>query len=227
MPKNEHQQRRDHNGQARGSNDEIATTISPAFDREPTLGPGHSEELYLTWHPFERASSEVDEPVLGAPDDVADRAADQHLPSTGLCADAGSDVYSDASQLGARFLNLAHVNAGTDLEALGPHLLGERAGAGNRISRMIEHGEEAIAGVIDFATPCPAKRSPDHGAICGQQVPPLAVADSGCQLGRRHDVGEEHGCQSPARAAGPGMHGRYSLLVGRATGRSRYSGGAE
>src|ERR1700676_3011976 len=77
-------------------------------------------------------------------------------------------------------------------------------------------GSEAcqpIAGVVDLTTPGPSQCPPDKAAVRGEQLTPLPVADSGRQLRRRHDVGEEHGDHSPARAAGPGVHGGYSLLT--------------
>src|ERR1019366_132853 len=111
--------------------DEVSATSARADVRMPTLVPRDAEEPYLARYSLEWASSEVDESIVRSADHIADRAAHEHLPCARLGADACTDVYRDATQLGACGLHLAQVEARPDLEALGPDLGGEDASAGD------------------------------------------------------------------------------------------------
>jgi hypothetical protein len=193
--------------------DEQSPTTARTLGREPSFGPGDPEELHLSGHAFERVCSEVDEAEFGTPDDIANRAADQHLAGTCLGTHTSADMHGYAAELGAGGLDLAHVNAGPDLETSASHLLCQETSARDRISRVLEDGEETIAGIVDFATPHLSECVSHEGSIRSEQLPPLAVTDTGCQLGRGHNVREQHRGEAPARASGPGSHGRYSPLL--------------
>jgi hypothetical protein len=178
----EHDDRHDGNNQdATRTCGKKPTSTTCTFGRERSFGPRDSEELHLSGDALERASSEVDEAEFGAPHDIANRAADQHLTGARLCTDASADMHRDASELRACRLDLAHVDAGPDLETFGSHLLSEQARARDRISGVLEHGEETITRVVDFATARSLERVSHHGSICGEQRhwrSPMVAANS-------------------------------------------------
>ena len=65
----------------------------------------------------------------------------------------------------------------------------------NRLGRLIECREEPVASGIDLSTTEPAQLLAHRGVVCRQEIPPSPVAEAGGQLGRPHDVREQHRCQ--------------------------------
>ncbi len=91
-----------------------------------------------------------------------------------------------------RELDLAEVDTSTDVEAELLHVAAGRERAAHRVGRPVEDREEAIAGGVDLTSAVRLEQGADHAALCGEEPAPPHVAHLPSELGRAHDVGEQH-----------------------------------
>ena len=74
-----------------------------------------------------------------------------------------------------------------------PERLDDRDGAGDRLGRTVERGEEPIAGSVDFAA-TKSLQLRSHRAVMGRnEVAPSSITEADGQLSRADDVGEQDG----------------------------------
>ena len=158
--------------------------------------------------PLELLDPGVVEGDLGAGHQVANRARDEDLPGLGLGHDPGADVDGDPPELVAHDLDLAHVDPGPDVDPGGTEPVDHFDGAFDGLGRLIERGEEPIAGGVDLPPTVPLQRAADDPVVGGQQLPPRPVAQFLGPLRRAHDVREEDGGQEPLLGRGPARHAR-------------------
>src|SRR5438067_11934507 len=161
----------------------------------------------LARHALQLVDAAVLEPEPGAGDEILDRPRDQHLAGTGAAGEPRADVDGKAGDLAVGHLALAGVDSRPHLEAEAAQVLADRAGALDRAARTVEGGEDAVPGGVDLFAPVLAQPPPDHGVVPLEQLPPGAVAERRCPLGRADEVGEENR-REYARRRRRAAHGR-------------------
>jgi hypothetical protein len=101
-------------------------------------------------------------------------------------------VHRDAPDVVVEQLAFPGVQAGPDLQAvlgqLGPDCIGRADGSG----RAVKGGQEPIPGRLDLATTESRQVSPNRLVVFLQDAMPAAVTQFGRELGRVHDVSEQH-----------------------------------
>src|SRR5437764_2084330 len=77
----------------------------------------------------------------------------------------------------------------------------DRGRTTDRSSRAVEGREEGVTDRLDLPASEPLELTADGVVVRVQQLPPLAVTDFRCSIGRTHDVSEE---QSREHSVGVG-----------------------
>src|SRR6266850_137956 len=87
---------------------------------------------------------------------VLHRTGEQDLARGGECRLTGADLHSDATHLVADRLALSRVQPGPDLDPELPDGVANGTGTVNRLDRLVEDSQKAIASRIDLTTlkPC-------------------------------------------------------------------------
>jgi hypothetical protein len=75
---------------------------------------------------------------------------------------------SDAGHIVTDDLNLAHMYANSDLQALTIECFRQRPGAGDRPGRLFESCEESVSGGIDLAAPEALQLFADQSVVPGK-----------------------------------------------------------
>jgi hypothetical protein len=109
-----------------------------------------------------------------------------------------ADVYGDATDVVAAMLDLAGVDAGSDLQAERPDRLLDRLRAADRSRRAIEGGQHAITGRLDLSATVPVQLTSNDSVVTVQKLRPMLVSQARSDLGGANDVGEQHSRQHPA-----------------------------
>jgi hypothetical protein len=106
-------------------------------------------------------------------------------------------VDRDSSEIVTAAFTLAGVQAASHIDTEFRNPLGERGGAPNGPCRPVECGQEAVAGVFDFAALKIGDLFAGDRVMALEQLAPMAVAEFGCATGGVDDVGEHNRCQDP------------------------------
>lgn len=124
---------------------------------------------------LERDAAAVFKGEAGPRHEVPHRPRDEHLAGGGLGGHPGADVDGDARHLPVQQLDLAGMQAGTDLEAQRAQGVHDRPRASNRSRRTVKSGKEAVAGRVDLTT-VEALQLTTHGdVVLLDDSPPAAV----------------------------------------------------
>ena len=136
---------------------------------------------------------------------VLHRAGNEHFACARLRRDACADVYGDPADLVSKHLNLSHVDPDTKFDPEGAKIVEESGSASDRGSRLIEDGEEPIAGGVHLAPAEPLELVSNERVVRTEQSPPFPIAELRGKLGRSDDVREHHRGQEPSLE--PPRHG--------------------
>src|SRR5919108_2971558 len=171
---------------------------------------GHGEHPRGLADALELPDPSVLEPEGGAGDQLPERAGDQDLARTGQGREPGPRVDRHPAEPSAHDLGLADVDTGPDLDPERPNALNDRRCTANGLGRTVEGGEEAVAGGVDLPSPEPLELGSNDPVVACQELPPPPIAHLTGDLGRAHDVREQHRDQD-----GPARHGRSVAHVAR------------
>ena len=105
------------------------------------------------------------------------------------------DVHRHPADAAVRHLHLAHMEAGADLEPDRLHRVDDRLGTADRTRRSVERREEAVASVIDLATPVSGEHRPHDAVMALDELVPGSIAQRDRSLGGSHDVREQDRCE--------------------------------
>src|SRR4029077_15867088 len=103
-----------------------------------------------------------------------------------------TDRDRDAGDVIALQIDLAGVEARTDLDPERADLLGDRPRAVHAARRAFERREEPIAHRLHLATAMARELGTDDVVVSSAQRAPVSIAQFGAPLRRVDDVGEEH-----------------------------------
>ena len=149
----------------------------------------------------------------------------EHLVRTGLRHHPRADVDRDATDLLTGRLDLAHVHACSDLDPVALEVPLDRERALDGIRRLLEGGEEPVAGGVDLAAVEALEPGADDPMVRLDHLVPSAIAELGRQLGRPDDVREQDRRQDPsALSVAPPHPGSVAHAVGSGNG-NRVTGG--
>jgi hypothetical protein len=85
------------------------------------------------------------------------------------------------------------VDAAADLDPEIADRLHHGAGTANGLGGAVERRQEPVSGRVHLSTPKALELDTDQAVMSPQQLAPPAVSELRCDVGRAHDVGEEHG----------------------------------
>src|SRR6185295_17514204 len=104
---------------------------------------------------------------------------------------ARPDVDRDTAHVASRDLDLARVNAGSDLETQRPHGVDRGLRAPDRPRRAVEDREEPVSRRIDLPTAVLRELGSNDGLMRCEQLLPPRVAEFDGALRRFYEVGEQ------------------------------------
>ena len=153
---------------------------APAVRRS---APVTAKHLPGARHALQLVRREVLETEPRAGHELLRGARDQDVAGIGQRHHPRTDHHRDAVGLAGLILRLARVDAGADLDAEAPDLLGERCRASDRPVRLGEGGEEAVAGVILLLPPEALESGPDEPVEPRGELAVSSVAQSAPRCG--------------------------------------------
>jgi hypothetical protein len=144
---------------------------------------------------LELVATAVLERQPGAVDEVASRARGEDVGGSGEGEKAGGPMHGDAPDVVADDLDLARVDGGPDLEVESRSVVPDGPGTGDRPSRGIEPGKEAVIGRLDLDAGEPVEGATNAIVVSGKQGPPASISEARRDIGRAHDVREPQGAR--------------------------------
>src|SRR5262249_54092624 len=153
----------------------------------------HRIELPFLWHPLESVRTAILERDARTSDEVNDGSRDEHFAGTCLFHHARRQVHREATDVAAKQLELAGVEAAPHLEIQSSHGLGHGTRTLDRAGGSVERGERAVASSLDECSTESFDLVAHEGVEIVQDLVPAPVADLGGTLCRGHDIGEQHG----------------------------------
>ena len=90
-------------------------------------------------------------------------------------------------------VDLAGVQAGSNVDADRAEELVDRLCASDRAGGTVEGREESVTGRLHLSSFEPVERSADEPVVLGEELSPSGVSDLGRAVCRADDVGEEYG----------------------------------
>src|SRR5262249_33586929 len=142
---------------------------------------------------LERSVAAILEAEARPDHEVLDGARREDFAGTRRGRDARADVDGDAADVLAHAHALAGVQAGAHLEPERADRVSNAEAASNAARRAVEERQEAVARGRDLASAEMRDLTPHQRVVSYKQIAPRDVPQAGCLLGRRHDVGEQHG----------------------------------
>jgi hypothetical protein len=115
-------------------------------------------------------------------------------------------MHGDPPHLWPDDLDLAHVDAGTDLDAHPVQSLHQIFGAVDGPGGLVERREKAVAGGVNLPTPVAFQNLPHEGVVLGQEMTPAAITELRREIGGSDDVGEHHRSQEALGGASSPRH---------------------
>src|SRR5437867_7138897 len=164
-----------------------------------TWSRNEREDLPLSGNSLQHVASAILELQARAGDQVHHRSGDQDLAGACECGDPGADVDRDARNVGALELDLARVQARSDLQARLADGIADGHRATDGPSRTVERGQDPVSGRMDLPPPVPGELSPDDALVLADELLPSTVPQLGSRGGRADDVREQDGGQDPVR----------------------------
>ena len=152
-------------------------------------------KLPLPWNALQLALAPLLEDHVRAYDEVRHGPRDQDLPRPGQCADTRPDDNCEPTHFVGDSLDLARVDADSDLESEPRDDLDEPHRASGRQRWSVECHEEPVPRRRDLSSSVPSELAPDDGVETLEQVRPSSVADLRSSLRGVDDVDEHHRCQ--------------------------------
>ena len=95
-----------------------------------------------------------------------------------------------------------------DLDAEALDVADDLLGAPDGLGRLVERGEEPVAGGVDLPPAVLLETATDERVVGVDDLVPPLVADLGGALGRAHDVREQDRGQKPFGHRRPARHSR-------------------
>jgi hypothetical protein len=121
------------------------------------------------------------------------RHGDQQFARTSQIADAFGDCHRQPDHVTRSELNLAGVDASSDVEPYAVCLSDDLLCRPHRSGCGVEGGQEPIAHGLDLAPPVTDQRGSNHHVVVMGKGAPFAVAHTSSVFGGRGDVGKQDG----------------------------------
>src|SRR5579872_1578220 len=152
-------------------------------------------EFHCVLKPLERVLSPVAEVQAGARDKVLHGSRYKDFTCRGRCGNARSNVDGDPLHVPVVGLDLAGVQAASDVNAQRMDSLGDRTSTTDCPSGSVESGKKPVAQRLDLAATVARQFASDRCMMRIEQIMPALVADLLGSRGRADDVREQHRCQ--------------------------------